>query len=177
MDQALRSALGSGAEVVERAERARDVRAAAVDQAQALAGVDPADAPDRDPGAGGSGGDGVATRRQRGEHQLVVVAAGEQALALHLQRLGGEHGAARQGVDVDDGTDAGLAQQWPRSPVRPSETSMALVATPRRRMPRAVRGAGSSIARRTCAKASASSATWPRNASSARRASPSVPLT
>ena len=62
------------------------------------------------PALAAGGGDRVAPRRQRGEDELVVVAAGEQALALQRDRLRGEDGAARQGVDVDDGADAGAAQ-------------------------------------------------------------------
>ena len=41
---------------------------------------------------------------------------------------------------------------WPRSPARPSETSIALARDAAQAMPSATRGAGISIARRTCAK-------------------------
>ena len=66
---------------------------------------------------------------------------------------------------------------WPRSPSRPSETSIALVARPRSARPRPTRAVGISIARRAWRNDASSSATVPRNTSSARRASPSVPLT
>ena len=65
------------------------------------------------------------------------------------------------------------------SPRRPSETSMAAVARPRKPRPKATRGSGHSMARRVASKASAGrlGCRVPRKASSARRASPGWPLT
>ena len=169
-----------GAEVVERARigsptaRRRDRRGAG----RSPASIRPMRLTG-DPGAGRGGGDGVAARRRRGEQQLVVVAAGEQALALHFASAGAASTALRGNASTS--TTAPTPERrrmWPRSPARPSETSIALVATPRRRMP-------SAVARRRQLHrpahlregVAAPSATVPRNASSASRASPSVPLT
>ena len=69
------------------------------------------------------------------------------------------------------------ARMCPRSPINPSLTSTAELAMPRSAMPSATRGVGCSIRRRARSNTSALSASVPRNASSARRASPSVPLT
>ncbi len=66
---------------------------------------------------------------------------------------------------------------WPRSPDRPSLRSMAALAMPRSARPSPTRGCGRSMARRTSSKASPRRWAWPRKASSARRASPSRPLT
>ena len=64
-----------------------------------------------------------------------------------------------------------------RSPSRPSLRSSAAEATPRSAMPSAMRGVGCSSRCRACASNSAGKAMLPRSASSASRASPSVPLT
>ena len=64
-----------------------------------------------------------------------------------------------------------------RSPSSPSDTSMALLATPRNAWPSTTRGCGCSMACRTASKSSRSSATLPRKTSSASRASPTVPDT
>ena len=66
---------------------------------------------------------------------------------------------------------------WPTSPTKPSLTSMQLVAMPRRAWPSATRGVGRSSRWRAAASAAAGRVHSPRRAPSARRASPSVPLT
>jgi hypothetical protein len=90
----------------------------------------------------------------RREQQLVVVAAGQRAFAL--QRSGCDASTALRGTASTSivAPTAERRSMCARSPSRPSDTSIALVATPRSAMPSATRGCGCSIAMRTCSNAS-----------------------
>ena len=66
---------------------------------------------------------------------------------------------------------------WPKSPSSPSLMSAAALAMPRNARPSSTRGVGHSSRWRARASTSSGRLMWPCRAMSARRASPSVPLT
>ena len=86
-------------------------------------------------------------------------------------------GDARDEREIDDRTDVRRSRMWPRSPVRPSETSSAADATPRSASPSATRGSGTLEPVARLRERSGVQFVRPSSAASASAASPSVPDT
>ena len=126
----------------------------------------------------------ASRRPRRREAKLVVVAAGQQALRARCARSAprelslsaAERGSASRSI-VAPILDA--SSTWPRSPIRPSDTSIAAVAMPRSARPSVTRGAGRSqrVLASCKLRAAASRDRCPAGARIASAASPSCPET
>ena len=96
------------------------------------------------------------------KHELVVVAAGKQAVERE-RAFGSRRASPRARANAESRRARSIAptceraRMWPRSPVSPSETSIAADATPRSASPSATRGSGRSSRARAAASASAAS--------------------
>jgi hypothetical protein len=133
-------------EVVEAAEAARHAGGPFVQQPQAGPAVDAADARDATPPRGPRPRTAAARPGRGGEQQFVVVAAGQQALLLQAAAARPARRCAAVRPARPRAPTPERCRMWPRSPSRPSLTSMALLARPRSARPSATRGCGSSIA-------------------------------
>ena len=98
-------------EVIEGRQPAEVERAAVgADDPQAAPGLDAPDARDRRAGLRAGRPHLLRARGRRGEQQLVLVAAGERALALRRRRERARGGRQRQRVPLDRRADAGALQ-------------------------------------------------------------------